>query len=377
MKKIHVAIMTDDFDPRPERTLYYRRLIEHLITRDDIQLSLVHSQKLPGEPLYEKVREVLMPRVQLPFASRFVSFIRYCMTTPDSYDVVHWLKPRVFPFFWLFPAQKRIIMAHGGGDVLVPGIWTFSRYVFNWTIRLFQRKIHALIAVSEYANKEIIYAYRVPPEKVVTIYNYVDKMYLQPFSKTAEERILHEYGIAEPYFFSISRFRAHKNIGRIVKAFLQYRSENPESRELLVLGGGSRKEFEGTYGALPDSPFVRDIRFLGYIPGDHQPALYRGATALVFISLNEGFGLPIVEAFACKTPVIVSNVTSLPEIAGDAGIVVDPHSTEDVKNAMARIARDENVRSSYAQKGYERSLYFTEEKTFASVVNLYHSLLAH
>ncbi len=368
--------MTDDFDPRPERTLYYRRLIERLIASPELEVTLVHAKAVPDEPLYAQTREVIMPRVQLPFGSRFVAFLRYCLTTEDRYDIVHWLKPRIFPFFWLFPARRIIVMAHGGGDVFVPGIWTLSRRIFNWTMIYFGNRIHTLIAVSEYANKEIVYAYRAHPEKVVTIYNPVDPLYTQPFSETVEAEIRREHGLREPYFFSISRFRLHKNIGRTVEAFVRYRTEHPESREHLALGGGSLDEFETAYGPLLDSPYTKDIHFLGYIPSEHLPALYRGATALVFISLNEGFGLPVVEAMACKTPVIVSNVTSLPEIAGDAGVIVDPQSTSDVAAAMSRVALDEPFRRQLVERGYKRSTFFTWDKNFASVLALYKRALS-
>src|SRR3970040_1205878 len=162
IKKIKVAIMSHEFDRRPERTLYFRRLIENLLKVDFIDLYLIHFEKMVDEPLYKRAHEILIPKINLPWGSRFVSFVYFCFITKEHFDIVHWLMPRIFPLFWLFPAKKVVVMAHGGGDVLIKdGIWTMARRIFNWTIILFQKHIDAFIAVSNYSNTEIIQAYKV------------------------------------------------------------------------------------------------------------------------------------------------------------------------------------------------------------------------
>jgi len=373
--KIRVAIMADEFDRRPERSLYFRRLIEGLMADPCIDLTLVHPKPMPDEPIYKQVHEVILPRVELPFATRFVSFIRYCLTTKDEYDIVHWLVPRPFPFFWLFPAKKFIIMAHGGGDVLVPGMRTFAREVFNYTLTWFQRYVDVMVAVSEYAAKEIIYAYHVPPEKVRTIYVAVDPIYYEEPAGVEVERVLAEHGLVRgTYFFFTGRFRFHKNVGNLVQAYLLYREQNPDRNEKLALAGTS-EEFEHTFGPVPFSPHTEDIRFIGYVPADHLPALYTGAIALSFVTLNEGFGLPVIEAMACGTPVITSSVTALPEVAGDAGIIVDPHSPEALAEAMALIAKDAPFRDVLIKRGLARSKRFTYARNIEETITMYRSLL--
>ena len=375
--KIRVAIMADEFDRRPERSLYFRRLIEGLIADPRIDLTLVHPKPMPDEPIYKQVREVILPRIELPFATRFVSFIRYCLTTKDEYDIVHWLVPRPFPFFWLFPAKKFVIMAHGGGDVLVPGMRTFAREVFNYTLTWFQRYVDVMVAVSEYAAKEIIYAYHVSPEKVRTIYVAVDPIYFEERTDTEINHILSEHGLVrKTYFFFTGRFRLHKNVGNLVEAYLLYRKHNPDRNEQLALAG-TREEFEHTFGPVPLSPHTEDIRFIGYVPAEHLPALYTGAVALSFVTLNEGFGLPVIEAMACGTPVITSSVTALPEVAGDAGVIVDPHSPQALAEAMALIAKDEHVRTLLSKRGLVRSKQFTYARNIEHTVVMYRSLLGH
>lgn len=373
--KIRVAIMADEFDRRPERSLYFRRLIEGLMADPRIDLTLVHPKPMPDEPIYRRVHEVILPRIELPFATRFVSFLRYCLTTKDEYDIVHWLVPRAFPFFWLFPAKKFVIMAHGGGDVLVPGMRTFAREVFNYTLTWFQRYVDVMVAVSEYAAKEIIYAYRVPPEKVRTIYVAVDPIYYEERTHAEVERVLTGHDLVRgTYFFFTGRFRSHKNVGTLVQAYLLYREQNPDRNEKLALAG-TREEFEHTFGPVPFSPHVEDIRFIGYVPADHLPALYTGAIALSFVTLNEGFGLPVIEAMACGTPVITSSVTALPEVAGDAGIIVDPHSPQALAEAMALIAKDARFRDMLIKRGLARSKRFTYARNIEQTVTMYRSLL--
>ncbi|OGG70370.1 hypothetical protein A3F27_00585 [Candidatus Kaiserbacteria bacterium RIFCSPHIGHO2_12_FULL_53_13] len=375
MQKIRVAIMSHELDVRPERTLFFRRLIEGLVERPEIELTLIHFEHMPDDPLYSKACEILLPVVPLPYAKRFLSFIRFCLTTKERFDIVHWLKPRVFPFFWLFPARRTVIMVHGGGDVIVDGIWTFSRQVFNYTLIWFRKYVDAMIAVSEYANKEIIYAYRVHPDRVHTIYPHLDPMYGSiPDDKTTS-RTLDRYGIkAQTYFLYLGRPELHKNVGNLVSAYLQYRERNPEMKELLVLGGSIKAKYERTFGTIPASPFSADIHFLGYIPAENLPALYCGACALSFVTLNEGFGLPVIEAMACGTPVITSSVTSLPEVAGNAAIIVDPKDPDALSEAL-KLVRDPKVRATLIKRGLSRCRFFTIEKMLHDTIALYKYLI--
>lgn len=367
--------MADDFDLRPERTLFFRRLIERLVTENEIELTLIHSKPMPEEPLYKKAREILLHQIPLPYATRFVSFIRFCLTTKERFDVVHWLKPRIFPFFWLFPARRTLVMAHGGGDVLVQGgTWTFSRRVFNYTLTWFQKYVDTMIAVSEYANKEIIYAYRMPPEKVRTIYNGLDPVYESLPSDETVSRILNQYHIkAHTYFLFLGRPELHKNVGNLVSAYVKYRERNPKSKEILALGGSVKTKYEKTFGALPLSPFSADIHFLGYIPTENLPALYRGAAALAFVSINEGFGVPLIEAMACGTPVIASSVTSLPEVVGNAAIIVNPLDTNAIAEALALVCKAP-VRATLIKRGFARAQFFTMTRTLDNTIALYKEL---
>ncbi len=378
MKKMRIALMTDLLDVKTEREPFYRYLIYEWLKDPSLDITLVHAKPFPDQPIYkdERVHEIVLPRIELPFASRYVSFIRFCLTTKERYDIVHWFTPRIFPFFWLFPAKKFVVMTHGGGDILAPTDFrSWSRWIFNHTLIWFSARVHAFIAVSGFGNREIIYAYKVPPEKVHTIYNGMDKIYEREPSEAQTRAVLQKFGLEKNnYILFLGRFRLHKNVGNLVKAYILYREKNPEAKEKLALIGSSKNEYVRTFGALPDSPYVADIIFGGFAQVDELPSLYGGAFALSFVTLNEGFGMPILEAWACKTPVVTSNISAMPEVAGNAAIVVDPTKPEALAEALAML-RIKDVREKLIERGYKRSRFFTIERCAAATKALWERVL--
>lgn len=368
--------MADAFDRRPENTLFFRHIIEALIASPDFEVALIHYKEMPDEPLYKQTREVLILPMRLPFAGHFFAFLWYCLTTKDEFDIVHSFTARLYPFFWLFPAKRRVVMAHGGGERLAPGKWTIERFTFVAMMILFQKHIDAIIGVSEYANKEIIYAFFVPPEKVHTIYPHLDETYATLPSNSTVQNVLATYGLApEKYFTYIGRFRTHKNTGNIVEAYLRYRERNSNATELLALGGGTKEGYENEFGKIRNSPFSDDVRFLGHIPNDHMPVLYKGASALVFATLNEGFGVPIIEGMACGTPVITSNVTAMPEVAGEAALLVNPRNPDAIAEAFTLIANNPALRAELIRRGLLRCKDFTWDKVIAKTFVLFRNLV--
>ncbi len=378
MHKIRIAIMADEFDRRPERTLFFRHIIEACIARSDMDVTLIHTKAMPSEPIYQRVREVVIPQLKLPWGSHFASYLRYCLTTKDRFDIVHSFTARLYPFFWLFPAKHRVVMAHGGGERLAPGKWTLPRFVFVTMLIFFQKHIDAMIAVSEYANKEIIHAFFVPPEKVVTIYPHLDNTYQHLPSEEMVRAMLKKHGLTwKNYFVYIGRSRIHKNVGNLVEAYLRYREQHPTATEHLAIGGDDRDEYERTFGALRPSPFQQDIHFIGYVENDDMPLFYRGATALAFVSLNEGFGVPIIEAMACDTPVITSSATAMPEVAGDAALIVDPYDPDALAHAFVLISTDHALREELVRRGRIRSSYFTWDKVLEKTFSLFNGLVSN
>jgi glycosyltransferase involved in cell wall biosynthesis len=191
-----------------------------------------------------------------------------------------------------------------------------------------------------------------PPESVVNVGNGVDPIY-SPGGNI--------YAPGYRYFLCVSNRRGHKNEAGLLKAFAAVVVGNDVK---LVLTGRPSPEVEAI---IQEEELASRVVFTGLVPEDELPALYRGAIALVFPSFYEGFGLPVVEAMACGTPVITSDVTSLPEVAGGAALLVDPHSVQDIAAAMRRILTEPELGKELARKGVEQAKKFSWDDVAARI----------
>ena len=220
----------------------------------------------------------------------------------------------------------------------------YRKVVYGGTVRRSQ----IVVTISEHARGTLLEGYRLPPERVRAIPLGVDHAVFAPSDKASRGEFLLYPG--RPW--------RHKNHARLYAAFAQLRAARPELR--LVLTG------DGDYGTLPDG-----VESRGLVPRDELVDLYRRAAALVFPSLYEGFGLPVVEAMACGCPVACSNTTSLPEVAGDAARLFDPRDVDDIAAAVNDVLDDPGP---YAGRGLERAQRYTWEACAHAHDELYRAL---
>jgi glycosyltransferase involved in cell wall biosynthesis len=210
------------------------------------------------------------------------------------------------------------------------------------------RRAARIITVSEFTRKQIIGWSGVAPEKVVNVGNGIESTY-HPQGDS--------YAPGFSYLLSVSNRKPHKNEFRIVEAFAK---ADLDPRMRLVFTGETTEKLSHWI----DIQQVRSrVEFMGNVPEESLPALYRGAQALIFPSLYEGFGLPILEAMACGTPVVTSNLTAMPETAGFAAVFVNPRSVEEIANAMERIIGDSSLRNQMRDRGIVRASEFSWEAT--------------
>ncbi|HTC48155.1 MAG TPA: glycosyltransferase family 1 protein [Candidatus Aquilonibacter sp.] len=217
------------------------------------------------------------------------------------------------------------------------------------------RRAAKILTVSEFTRGQIIAWSGVSPQKVFNVGCGVDAAY-KPEGDS--------YGLPFQYLLCVSNRKPHKNEFRVVEAFAKARLD-PEIH--LVFTGNVTPELD--YPIKKHSLQSR-VQFVGMVPEEKLPALYRGAEALIFPSLYEGFGLPVLEAMACGTPVVTSKVTALPEIAGDATVLVDPTSIEEIAGATGKIVNDTSLRSQLREKGLARARKFSWAHTAAHVCRL-------
>jgi glycosyltransferase involved in cell wall biosynthesis len=198
----------------------------------------------------------------------------------------------------------------------------------------------------------------------------------RPLPEKEKRRLLREsYGINDPYILFSGRWEARKNITGTLEAFARFKRER-KSETKLVLEGRRTWSAQQAQELIDRLGLQNDIIEIGRVKREEMPLLYGGAEALVYASLWEGFGLPIVEAMACGTPVITSNISSMPEVAGDAGLLVDPYSVKDLAAAMDAIISDGTVRESLRMKGLERAKIFTWKRTAQQTLAAYEQMVA-
>lgn len=218
-----------------------------------------------------------------------------------------------------------------------------KRFYYRFVLMRACRKSKLILTVSDFSRSRIIKWSGVSPDKVIKVGNGVD----DSFSPDVEK-----FSPGFKYFLCIGNRKAHKNENRVIEAFSE---ANIDPKIKLVFNGYSTPYLSDLIHRLK----MNDrIVFKGDVEDSEIPSLYAGAIALVFPSLYEGFGLPIIEAMACGTPVITSTCTSLPEIAGDAALLIDPESVQDISLAIHRLSIDDQLRSRLHHLGLERARHF-------------------
>ncbi len=219
---------------------------------------------------------------------------------------------------------------------------------YNLVIRPLAYRASKIITVSEFARTEIVNWLNIDPSRVVVAHNAVSRGFTATGPRLQLDR---------PYILYIGNRRKHKNIKRLIKAFGI--SNLAKDFALALNGPWDRSLFE----FAKDIGVEDHIRFLGVIPEPDLPAVYRGATIFVYVSLYEGFGIPPLEAMACGVPVVTSNTTALPEVVDNAALLVDPESEESIAIAMQRLATDEALSAELRRRGVERARFFSWDRT--------------
>jgi glycosyltransferase involved in cell wall biosynthesis len=219
-----------------------------------------------------------------------------------------------------------------------------------------------IIAVSESTRRDLLDLYGVRPERVVVIPHGVDREVFRPASAQELEAVRRRFGIVGPYLLSLGGIEPRKNLPGLVRAFAVLPSGVRPT--LVIAGAGVAWNPEGgraldeALGEVPGD-IRRRIAMIGYVAGANKAALIGGAEALVYPSLYEGFGLPILEAMACGTPVLTSDVSALPEVAGGAAVLVDPRDLDSVRDGMERLLGDQGLRRQLAEAGLARAAAFS------------------
>ena len=247
-----------------------------------------------------------------------------------------------------------------------------SRTQLRLTVRRSARRAARILALSEHARRDIISTYGVPPETVSTI-PLAAPINFGPISdKTELQRVRDTYGIDGDYILSVCSIQPRKNLGRLIASYSYLRRARPESKlPKLVLVGKRAWLYDETLRAIQDNGLLDSIVLTDYVPQRDLPALYSGAICFVYPSYFEGFGLPPLEAMKCGTPVIAGNRTSLPEVIGDAGLLVDPMDVGALSLAIERMIGNSDFRNELRVKGLTQARKFDWRETARRTLDVY------
>ena len=224
---------------------------------------------------------------------------------------------------------------------------------YRWLLPKLVTRVQHIITVSEFTKSRLVDYFQVKPEKISVIPNGVEEIF-RPRGANEIERMRFEMGIQSPrYVLSVGAEHPRGNLGRLLAAWERLLPELPGDVELLVTGAKTAVN-------IPDR-----VRFAGPVKQEYMPALYSGALALVYPSLYEGFGLPVLEAMASGCTVVTSNTTALPEVVGDAGLLVDPNDEDSIADAVFRIIVRPQLRDELARKAFSRAERMTWDATAA------------
>lgn len=247
----------------------------------------------------------------------------------------------------------------------VPGMTADMRSALRWA--------DLIIAVSHFTMRDLIETFGFPESRIRVVHHGVDAAFA-PLADTREiERVRVKYGIPGRYVLTVGTLEPKKNHLGLIQAFFRA-TDGPLADYSLVLAGGRRWAWPAVDRHLETISDAHRVILPGFVPASDLPALYNGATCFVLPSLFEGFGIPVVEAMACGTPVIASNVAALPEVVGGAGILVDPTNVSDLAEALRAVVLDERLQATLRRRGLERAKGFTWDRAARETVEVYESL---
>ncbi len=303
--------------------------------------------------LSEQVRVPLVlrrERVDLYHAPHYVlPPLAQCKSVVTIHDVIHLLFPQYLP--------GRLAHAYARAT-----LWAAAK------------RSDRILTVSETSKNDILRRFKVPAEKIAVIYNAIDERFNVQPSEDQVQRVRQRYQLDQRFVLYVGNIKPHKNVERLIHAFDRLRLGVFDDLRLLIIGDEISK-YPALRRAVPVHKLHKQVRFLGFVPIETLAVLYRLADVFVFPSLYEGFGLPPLEAMASGAPVVTSNVSSLPEVVGDAALLVDPYDPDAIADGMRRVLTDEDLRATLRTRGFEQAQRYSWQRSIEQVRAIYDEVL--
>ncbi|MBK6313669.1 MAG: glycosyltransferase family 4 protein [Blastocatellia bacterium] len=367
-----VAIAVDRLDRRRHT---FGLLLEHLVRSlrteaMDLDIVLVRDRQRT-DILVDGVREIFVPAA-LSRTSAYARLVPLWLAR-HGVSLVHF--PFLFaPATWAGTSLRRVVTIHGASRAALDDdlVSKFSEAELART----RRRLGAfdrVLTVSESAKREVVEHYRVPQDRVTVVYNGVGDSFRPGASS---DLALAKYGLRRPYILTISTIKPKKNVLESVRAFARLRERHPDMPHQLALVGYTMPGYTEVADEIRALGLSDHVVTTGWTESADIPALYAGADLVLFPSLHEGFGLPVVEGMASGVPVVASNVCSIPEVGGDAILTFDPSNLDDIVATAERALFDPSTRAVLVERGLERAARFTWTEAARKTAAVYRELLA-
>ena len=245
--------------------------------------------------------------------------------------------------------------------------WMHRPY-YRFFIPKFLKKAKHIVCVAEHGKTDLIAHYQVPAEKITVVPNGTRAIF-QPLSDAEKTKVKTEFSNGADYFFFLGAIHPRKNVLGLLRAYELFREKSKAKVKLLIAGklAWQVQEITAVHAA---STYRDDILFLGYLSEETAAEMMASALALTYLSFFEGFGLPVLEALCTDTPVITSNTSSLPEVAGEAALLVDPYDVEEIAGAMLRIWNEPDLREDLVKKGKQQRQQFSWDKAATDIYTI-------
>jgi glycosyltransferase involved in cell wall biosynthesis len=296
----------------------------------------------------------------------------------EGADVIH------FPYNWSFPFSKKVPTILTIHDVIpftfreAMGFWR-NHLLYKPGIRQAGRLNNVIATVSEFSKRDIAEQVGVPLSKIRVIPNGLRETF--PPDAAVAARLSERLGLQDGFILNVGGIHERKNVVTLIHAFSSLVKHKGYPGKLVVTGSVSGAPYQVKMKKLVDAAVTETemgdrVKFTGFIPDEELDSLFRSAAFMIYPSLYEGFGIPILEAMKLGTPVITSNLTAMPEVAGGAALLVDPRDIEDMVSAMERLLSDESLREELIQKGQQRASSYSWGRTSEEYLELYREVSA-
>ncbi|NJE77285.1 glycosyltransferase family 1 protein [Thermococcus sp. ES12] len=351
-----------------------------LMATQDIEIIVIHPEDKILQEIMDSMKYngksfqyvVKIPKLPFDPQKRLSKFVRKLFIIPTHskklrLDLVHDVYLGLF-FFYPQKTKKIITIydlvpikfpqTHRGDTILA------HKYALMRSLRYADK----IISISYSTKKDAVKYFKISEEKIRVIHLGVDEDYkLLPENEI--KKIKQKYNLNYPFILYVGTLEPRKNIPTLLKALYKLKKQGLPHK--LVITGKKGWKYKNIFELISKLNLQRDVIFTGYVPREDLPALYNAADLFVYPSLYEGFGLPPLEAMACGTPVITSNTSSLPEVVGNAGIMVDPYDVNGLAKAIYEVLTNDRLREELRKRGLERAKMFSWKKTAEETLKVY------